>query len=58
MLLEPTYAENIIVGVVYNNAWNWYVTEKDVWFLDYNKLDEAYKAKGFQLDDFIDESEL
>ncbi|MEC0755088.1 hypothetical protein P8884_15290 [Bacillus haynesii] len=57
MLLEPAYAENIIVGVVYNNVWNWYVTEKDVWFLDYNKLDEAYKAKGFQLDDFIDESE-
>lgn len=39
MILEPIYAENIIVGVIYNNKFKWYVTERELWFMDYYKLD-------------------
>lgn len=39
MVLEPLYAENIIVAVIYKDEFKWYVTDKELWFLDYNKLD-------------------
>lgn len=57
MLIKPIYAENIIVGIVYNNEFRWYVTEKDLWFLDYNKLEKAYLDKGFEIEDYIDDNE-
>ncbi|MBD1373680.1 hypothetical protein IC620_15140 [Hazenella sp. IB182357] len=38
MKIEPEYAQNIIVGVIYKNEWIWYVTDRDVWFLDQTKL--------------------
>lgn len=51
MLLEPLYAENIIVAIIYNNEFKWYVTDKELWFLDYNKLDNAYKSLGIKIQD-------
>lgn len=57
MKVEPIYAENVIVGVVYNKVWQWYVTEKDLWFLDYKKLEKAYLDKGFDIEDIIDDNE-
>lgn len=40
--LVPIYAENIIVGVLWKDMFRWYVTDKELWFLDYKKLDIAY----------------
>lgn len=51
MVLEPLYAENIIVAVIYNNEFKWYVTDKELWFLDYNKLDSVYKNLGISIED-------
>ena len=51
MVLEPLYAENIIVAIIYNNEFKWYVTDKELWFLDYNKLDNAYKNLGIEIQD-------
>ncbi|CAM3822677.1 hypothetical protein [Bacillus paramycoides] len=51
MILEPLYAENIVVGVIYKNEFRWYVTDKELWFLDYNKLDNAYKNLGVRIED-------
>ena len=45
MLLVPKALENIIVGVLINNHFKWYVSTKDIWFLDRKKLEEAYKKK-------------
>jgi hypothetical protein len=42
MQIEPVYAETIIVGLLYKNQFRWYVTDKEVWFLDYRKLANAY----------------
>ena len=51
MILEPIYAENIIVAVIYNNEFKLYVTDKELWFLDYNKLDNEYKNLGITVED-------
>ncbi|KAB8126072.1 hypothetical protein F9U64_20785 [Gracilibacillus oryzae] len=45
MLLEPKALENIIVGLVVNNRFKWYVSPKDIWFLDMKKQEEAYIKK-------------
>lgn len=37
MLLQPKYAENIIVATVYKGVFRWYVTNCVWWFLDYRK---------------------
>ncbi|MES5894465.1 hypothetical protein [Bacillus cereus group sp. RP43] len=50
MILEPLYAENIVVAVIYNNEFRWYVTDKELWFLDYSKLDNAYKNLGVSIE--------
>jgi hypothetical protein len=38
MLYDPIYDERIIVGVVYNNKFNWYITNKLFWILDFKKI--------------------
>lgn len=59
MILEPLYAENIVVAVIYNNEFKWYVTDKDIWFMDYNKLYNAYGNLGISIEenDDIEERE-
>ncbi|MGM0219146.1 hypothetical protein [Enterococcus sp. AZ126] len=36
-MLKPMYAENIIVGVRYKEVFNWYITDTELWYLDYNQ---------------------
>lgn len=51
------FSENIIVGVVYNSVYNWYVTDKEIWFLDYKKRIKIFEEKGFEIkEEYIDES--
>ena len=38
MLLQPIYCTNIIVGVKSKEKFNWFVTDKKLWYLDYTKL--------------------
>lgn len=40
-MIKSLYAENIIVGVKYKNKFNWYITESDLWYLDYNQAGYA-----------------
>lgn len=51
MKLNIEYGQTIIVAVVFKNKWSWYVTEKDYWFLDLIKLENAYLDKGYHLHD-------
>lgn len=53
--LIPECNENIIVGVLYNGIFNWYVTDKEIWFLDYKKRIIAFKDKGFDIEEYIDD---
>jgi len=45
MLLEPAMTENIIVGVMWKGRFRWYVTEKEIWFMDSNKMKTADEKK-------------
>lgn len=57
MNLMPDYTENIIVAVVLERNLLWYVSDKEIWFLDYQKRIEAFKNKGYSINtDYIDES--
>lgn len=51
MLLEPQYAQNIIVAVIFHGEWRWYVTDKELWFLDLNKLTNAFSDKGYDMNE-------
>lgn len=42
MILYPEYSENIIVYVIIDNVGNWYVTEKEIWFLNRAKFSSAF----------------
>lgn len=42
MNLYPEYSENIIVFVVFQGNGAWYVTNKEMWFLDRVSLAEAF----------------
>lgn len=57
MTVNIEYGENIIVAVIFRNNWHWYVTEKDYWFLDLIKLENAYLNKGYQLPNHGDYSD-
>ncbi|KQO02797.1 hypothetical protein [Paenibacillus sp. Leaf72] len=57
MKVNIEYGENIIVAVLFNGIWKWYVTEKDYWFLDLIKLENAFSNDSNQVteqDDFSD----
>ncbi|WP_088816164.1 MULTISPECIES: hypothetical protein [Listeria] len=57
MNLIPDYTKNIIVAVVLEGNLLWYVSDKEIWFLDYQKRIEAFKNKGYSINtDYIDES--
>ncbi|MFS3915864.1 hypothetical protein ACL9ST_16620 [Bacillus australimaris] len=49
MLLQPKELENIIVGVLNNNIFTWYITPEDLWFLDRKKQVEAFGEKFQEL---------
>lgn len=53
--LIPDSSDDIIVGVLYDSVFNWYVTDKEIWYLDYQKRIEAFRKKGFEIEEYIDE---
>lgn len=48
--MKPIYAENIVVAIKHDGCIEWYILDKDYCFLDYTKLEEAYRKKGY---DFV-----
>ncbi|KJD42533.1 hypothetical protein [Paenibacillus terrae] len=49
MLLEPKALENIIVGLLVENSFKWYISPKDLWFLDRKKQEDAFIKKFKEL---------
>ena len=47
--MKPTYAENIVVAIKQGGRIEWYILDKDYCFLDYTKLEEAYRKKGYDV---------
>jgi len=50
MNLYPEYSENIIVYVIIGNVGNWYVTEKEYWFLDRIAYSNAFNIQPSKSD--------
>lgn len=52
----PNWNDDIIVGVIYQKKFDWYITYKGFWFLDYQKRMGMAKAAGYEVnEDYIDE---
>ncbi len=47
---------NIIVGVLFDGQFDWYVTDKELWYLDYKKRIDAFRKKGYEIENFIDDT--
>ncbi|MGJ7923235.1 hypothetical protein [Neobacillus sp. LXY-4] len=61
MLNNPKYAETIIVLVKYKKSYKWFITDKEIWFLDLKKLISSYLEKGFKIhnpDDFSERFDI
>lgn len=42
--VTPEYCENIIVAAVYKKHFEWYVTPRELWRLDYGKWHEMWRS--------------
>lgn len=40
--MKPEYAQNIVVGTIRQSKFEWYVTNKEIWFLDYQAWGESF----------------
>jgi len=47
MVPEPEYAQNIVVGVLFQHSFAWYITTRDYWYLDITKYKDALRAFGY-----------
>ncbi len=47
--MKPIYAENIMVAIKYDECVEWYILDKEFCFLDYNKVETAYRKKGYEV---------
>ena len=41
--VTPEYCENIVVAAVYRRHFEWYVTPRELWRMDYGKWHEAWR---------------
>jgi hypothetical protein len=41
--MKPKYCENIIVAVIYRKKFNWYITNKELWRMDFVKEYKSWK---------------
>lgn len=41
--MKPEYCENVIVGISYKHKFNWYITSKFLWRMDYQKEYQMWK---------------
>lgn len=53
--MRPEYAEILIVAIINEGVFNWYILDRDICILDLNVLENAYRKKGYNF--VIDESD-
>jgi len=56
MKIIPEYAENIIVALVHNGSLSWYITDKEIWYMDYEKRIREFEENGYSINtEYIDD---
>ena len=43
--------EQFVVYVIYSGEGKWYVSDKEIWFLDYKKRVEVFRKAGYEIKD-------
>ena len=52
----PDYTKELIVAVIFKDQFNWYVSNKELWFMDYEKWADTFRKNGYEAnDEYIDE---
>ena len=51
-MVVPEYAEIIVVGVILQGRFAWYITDKNYWIMDIEKMMGGYKKRGYAVEDF------
>ena len=55
-MIEIDLNEQFIIYVVYKGCGRWYISDKEIWYLDYQKRIEAYRKRGYEIkEEYIDE---
>ena len=55
-MIEIDLNEQFIIYVVYKGCGKWYISDKEIWYLDYQKRIEVYRKRGYEIkDEYIDE---
>ena len=55
-MVEMDLNEQFIVFVIYNGYRKWYISDKEIWYLDYQKRIEEYRKIGCEIkEEYIDE---
>ena len=53
---EINLNEQFIVYVIYKGCGKWFLSDKEIWYLNYEKRMEAYKKIGYEIKlEYIDE---
>lgn len=61
MKVQPSYAENIIVLTLYKGTGQWFVSNKEFWYMDLRKLVKAFEDIGYKVpnpNDFSDRFDI
>ena len=55
-MIEIDLNEQFIIYIVYKGCGKWYISDKEIWYLDYQKRIEAYRKRGYEIkEEYIDE---
>lgn len=47
--MKPIYAEELVVAIKQKEHIEWYILNKDLCYLDYTKLETAFRKKGYEV---------
>ena len=47
--MKPVYAEYLIVAIKANGDFEWYVLDKEYCFLDFQKVEDAFRNRGYEV---------
>ena len=55
-MVEIDLNEQFIIYVIYKGCGKWYISDKEIWYLDYQKRIEEYRKIGCEIkEEYIDE---
>ena len=47
--MKPVYAENLVVGIIHDRRFEWYILEREACYMDLYKLERANHDAGYEV---------